>query len=189
VHSYRVRRGEIEHLVEQSAAANCLPLPAAGERQRSGTSSDGRTPWPAGRLPARARCAVPRCGLYAVPQLALDASRRHHPAATVAFSRPIQWDCGAVFLAADRRHWQILLLSFSECSELSWTCNRYIALPKGLLTRRATLNAGEVPSKRVEWDAAHTAALLHRPCAAQHQFYQERYTEQERQLPDSCSQP
>jgi len=29
----------------------------------------------------------------------------------------------------------------------------------------------------VTWDAAHTAALLHRPCAAQHQFYQERYTQ------------
>ncbi len=29
----------------------------------------------------------------------------------------------------------------------------------------------------VDWDDSHKAALLHRQCAAQHQFYQERYTQ------------
>jgi hypothetical protein len=28
----------------------------------------------------------------------------------------------------------------------------------------------------VDWDEAHKAAFLHRQCAAQQQFYQERYT-------------
>ena len=36
-------------------------------------------------------------------------------------------------------------------------------------TRRAALAV-------VEWDEAHKAAFLPMPCAAQHQFYQERYT-------------
>jgi len=40
----------------------------------------------------------------------------------------------------------------------------------------------------VDWDDTQKAAFLHMQFAAQHQFYQERYPEQERQLPDSCSQ-
>jgi hypothetical protein len=40
----------------------------------------------------------------------------------------------------------------------------------------------------VAWGDTQKAAFLHMQCAAQHQFYQERYTEQERPLPDSCRQ-